>query len=1009
MLRTAHATVPARRRAVLVAAALACGLTACVADDIPQVVGGDGAGLVGGHVLMTLDGPLVGARVSIDHLEYQAATPVVRSHVGDVVTDATGYFQIAVNLDSGYFLVTTHGGQFRDYATGATVVLDDTRALTTILYTDYQEPLTTGLVTPISYLAHRLIVARTAAGADASLIDAHALADAHLDAHFGGLHWERTAVGDLAVAAPSPTDDVRAAFILAAWSYLARDLAQAAGSTVQAVNPYTLAVGLGDDLGAPPFDGNDGNARASGTGVQLGACPPPEDTCTPTGACDLGQCRSPCDAYANTPRTVLATAVAAVINDPARNHTGLTTADTLAFVRAIAANADPILFGDACIDAEGVDTVAPTLTWGASPVDGAAVRGTLSLTVTATDNVDPAPVVTWLGGLVDTDGAPASAAATVDTTLSPDGPRAFTARAVDSAGNVADGTRTVDVDNTAPALTVASAGFLVDGSTWWTGAAAPHLTGTATDAHGPITVQATVAGTPIATTTVASGAPWDLALPAASFSEAAPVTVVVRATDALGNPSADTAATSPAVRVDATAPSLDPQATVVADERKDTITFPAAAPLHTHATTGAVTLGTSAACPTVYKYAYLTDASPVGAETTANPVALRVRTSDGGVGLDLAGASYTVTAPGGATFGPFALGLVAVSGAPGSYDATADLRRSGPTAVPPIGAPAAVEAGTFTVAFTTRDRLGRAATVARCFTYAPLGPPLQVTRPGQAAAPDPSNFIRTLDYYKLDANPGPTSDLLTGTATGGVLSVRVANPTGDPAFVTVLPPEVPAPRYSKTLRTYLRPTTQATVSVSCLDADPNPPRLCGDYDPAPDPVATVTNQPIAPGAWTPSLRVHPYSAGAVGVAETPCVGCAPDTFRFDPGTQHEIVLGFAQLPSLALDVAGTPTMIDGYTAIATPGAPTVQACITFVAIPGGVRCTRVQNYRQYRSLASATVELQTTNGRSMRLDWLSAPSTFISPIAGPNPSDSLLNAARSLSPALLWTSAETYP
>ncbi|MEZ4400837.1 MAG: hypothetical protein R3B06_12505 [Kofleriaceae bacterium] len=115
-----------RHHALAVAALLvvAC-VAACAADDGGR--DGDTGGTVGGRVLMTLDGPLVGARVSIDHLEYLAATPVIRSHVGDLITDATGAFAIATGSRSGYFLITTHGGQFRDYATGATVVLDDSR------------------------------------------------------------------------------------------------------------------------------------------------------------------------------------------------------------------------------------------------------------------------------------------------------------------------------------------------------------------------------------------------------------------------------------------------------------------------------------------------------------------------------------------------------------------------------------------------------------------------------------------------------------------------------------------------------------------------------------------------------------------------------------------------------------------------------------------------------------------------------------------------------------------
>ena len=998
---------PHRRHVALVAflSSLLAVAAACGGDDAPDSDAGSIAG-VGGHVLMTLGGPLVGADVSIDHLEYQGATPTVRSHIGDVTTDGSGYFHIGTGTKSGYFLITTRGGQFKDYATGQAIVLDATDELTAILYTDSLEDLTTGLVTPIAHLAHKLIVARTAAGTDTSLIASHTLVNEHLDAHFGGLAWERGTVGDLTVAAPSPTADVRAAFILAAWSMIARDIATAAGSTAQEINPYTLTLDLGRDLGAPPFDGNDSNERASGTGVQFGTCPAAPGACVPMGTCDLGDCRSKCDAYANTTRTVLATWLANVINDDEHNQTGLTSADTLSFVRAVASNADPILFGSACVDVEGVDLEPPMLTWGATPVDGAVVRGVVTWTVAAIDNVDPAPVVTWLGGLPDTDGTPSGAATTIDTTLAADGPRMITAHAVDESGNANDETRMIVADNTAPALTVSSAGFMPDGATWWTALDAPHLTGTVTDAHGPITVEARILGAIVASATFPSGA-WDLALPAGSI-VAAGSTVVVRAVDAVGNTTVDSAATSPFLRVDTAAPTIDPQATTVYDESNDSVTYPGAgAPVHTHSAVGATTLGLVTTCPTIKKYAYLTDTTPAGTEATSNPIALRFRASDVGIGLDLAAFSYRVTAPNLAAFGPFPLTPVPVSGAPGSYDATAELHRNGAAAVPPIGDPAAVLEGVYTVTYEAKDLLGRTATLSRCFTLAPLGPPLRITRPGQPAMADANGFLRTLDYYKLDVNPGPTADLLNGTASGSVLSVRVSNPTADAAFVKVLPPVLPsgAQRYSKTLRTYLKPTTQATVSVSCLDSNPSPPALCSGFDPAPRAIATVSNQPLT-GA-VPSIKVHQVTGGAVTMAEATCAGCGADEYRFDPGTEHEIVLGFSQLPNLALDIAGTPSQVDGYTAILdTPS--TTASCITFVAIAGGTRCTRVQNYQQYRSLASATVELQLSGTFSMQLGWQSAPSAAATSFVGPD-LEPATSTGRRLSVAHTWNSSETYP
>ena len=112
-------------------AALALLAVACTSDDRPPPTD-DQSGTVGGRVLLTLDGPLVGADVSVDQLEYTAATVVVREHIGDTLTDADGHFEMLTGTASGYFLITTRGGQFRDYATGQAVVLDPADELTAL-------------------------------------------------------------------------------------------------------------------------------------------------------------------------------------------------------------------------------------------------------------------------------------------------------------------------------------------------------------------------------------------------------------------------------------------------------------------------------------------------------------------------------------------------------------------------------------------------------------------------------------------------------------------------------------------------------------------------------------------------------------------------------------------------------------------------------------------------------------------------------------------------------------
>jgi hypothetical protein len=148
-------------RATLFAAVAAVAALVACADDGGPDAPIDQDGTVGGRVLLSLDGPLVGATVTVDHLEYLGQTIAVRSRVAELTTDADGHFSTATGQLSGYFRITTRGGAFRDYASGDLVVLDDADGLTALLYTDPLEDLTTGLVSPVTHLAHALIDART--------------------------------------------------------------------------------------------------------------------------------------------------------------------------------------------------------------------------------------------------------------------------------------------------------------------------------------------------------------------------------------------------------------------------------------------------------------------------------------------------------------------------------------------------------------------------------------------------------------------------------------------------------------------------------------------------------------------------------------------------------------------------------------------------------------------------------------------------------------------------------
>src|SRR5690606_24514377 len=101
-----------------------------------------------------------------------------------------------------------------------------------------------------------------------------------LHRHFGDADWGLLEPHDLGLPATSPTAPVRAAFVHAALSYLVKDIAAAAGASPQQLHVYTLVQRWTADLvrrhDADPavFDGNDGNDRAAGSGLQLGLCEP---------------------------------------------------------------------------------------------------------------------------------------------------------------------------------------------------------------------------------------------------------------------------------------------------------------------------------------------------------------------------------------------------------------------------------------------------------------------------------------------------------------------------------------------------------------------------------------------------------------------------------------------------------------------------------------------------------------------------------------------------------------
>ncbi len=113
-----------------------------------------------------------------------------------------------------------------------------------------------------------------------------------------------------------------------------------------------------------------------------------------------------------------------------------------------------------------VDHTAPTVSV-ATPAEAARVSGTVNATITATDNVGVARVELYAAGTLIGSDTSSPFAVSWNTRTSADGSVALTAKAYDSAGNIAtSAVRTVNVENVAPTVSITSpaAGAAVRGT-----------------------------------------------------------------------------------------------------------------------------------------------------------------------------------------------------------------------------------------------------------------------------------------------------------------------------------------------------------------------------------------------------------------------------------------------------------------------------------------------------------------------------------------------------------------
>jgi hypothetical protein len=538
-----------------------------------------------------------------------------------------------------------------------------------------------------------------------------------------------------------------------------------------------------------------------------------------------------------------------------------------------------------------------------------------------------------IDGHADEDGDPTNAAAraTIDTSAM-NGTLDLRATAVDLAGNVGTATRTVRVDNLAPAVAISATGFLVDGATWWTTTATPTLSGTVTDAS-PVTISVTVAGGATIAGTV-TGSSWTVTLPAGSL-DAAGTQVTIVAVDAAGNVGTATQR----VRPDTTPPQLSFAASPVIDEATDAVvtftTNPGSAgtdevPQHAHNGTPR-DLGAAGGCAAITKYSYLLSETPTAyaIETPArNPLVYQLLTDDPGVGIAAGSTQYrikrtvngsTTTVVDWTTAGPgVPVGTSVRQFAVGLYSGTV----SGLATTP----------GRYDVEFRAADRLQRTATIGRCFELALKAPPLHFAAP--PATPTTAHEY-ALDSLKLGAGSFDkvAARLLNDDATGAsVLDQGFTNGTARTVYLTVT---VTKPNETVIRRRFQEGMWSAIrderVTISCGNA---PCELFfGDGYMSPDTTATIGTQAFP-------VKVFELVNG-VPTTEVPCIApCPASATAFQFAIPSRPVGGQPARRFVAMTMVGPVAQLRPTDAASSRPPPYQDTSYTYTAINGTLTTKR---------------------------------------------------------------------
>lgn len=416
----------------LLALALAL-TTACGGGSSAGGGGGGGNGTITGRVTK---GAVSNATVTVYRLD---ATMTRGATLGTDTTESDGTFSIEIPPYNGALEIVATGGTYVEESLGSPVALSGHSL--TLVDAAYKTGTTLDItISPFSTLAASF--ARYHVGKGSTLSAALAEAWTHVNAHFGGVNWKTVQPASLtSTGVTNLSPEAIAGLFLAGLSHQAMLLAEDGG-----VTPGTSTTGATLSSAAAADAAYEGTLNGSGA----------QGTLTQAGITLDSQ----------TFRRGLGQALLLFVQST-KNKSALQLNDVKPLAVAVAGSSDPYLFcpnqtaADTC--AGGTIDIDPPQVAFVSPTPGSGVRGTVSLTVTATDAsrvlklqfTSPAGVVPAAPTFEDNDRT-ATLTGSLDVSALADGPLSITVLTEDEFHNAKSYTLNVTVANRGPAISVAN-------------------------------------------------------------------------------------------------------------------------------------------------------------------------------------------------------------------------------------------------------------------------------------------------------------------------------------------------------------------------------------------------------------------------------------------------------------------------------------------------------------------------------------------------------------------------